>query len=184
MIYTGGSQPKQGGFLIVRLVNTEPLQPVPDSVATATAYVNATGYDMSLDENDGDWYTYIGLATDATLGDHPVEVWDGDTLLASSSVTVVDGAFDYVSFDLPPSSNDLLVDQAAIDSERDAMASVESVVTPTRYWSGPWIIPTTGATASNRTPASTSPTMRARASTRRRTVSSPWRSRGTSTGIP
>jgi murein DD-endopeptidase MepM/ murein hydrolase activator NlpD len=119
------------------------------NVNRATVYINSTGYDMSYEAGDDDWYAYIGLATDAALGDHPIEVWDGDTLLASSSVRVVDGAFDYVSFDLPPSSNDLLLDQAAIDSEREAMASVESVVTPTRYWSGPWIIPTTGTTASN-----------------------------------
>ncbi len=113
------------------------------------AYVYAKGYDLSLSQADGDLYTYIGLPTDAALGDHPVEVWDGDTLLASTSVTIADGAFDHVSFDVPPSSTDLLLDQAAVNAEAAAMASAESIVTPARYWSGPWVIPTTGTTASN-----------------------------------
>ncbi len=137
-----GSQPKQGGFLIVRLAGAP-------SANSPSAYINATGYAMSYEAADDDWYAYIGLATDQALGDHPLEVWEGDVLLASASVSIADGAFDYVSFDLPPSSTDLLLDQAAIDAERNTMASVESVVTPTRYWSGPWIVPTTGDTASN-----------------------------------
>jgi Peptidase family M23 len=138
-----GSQPKQGGFLIVRLVNA------PPQLVAPMAYVYGKGYDLSLSESDGDLYTYIGLPTDAALGDHPVEVWDGDTMLASTSVTIADGAFDHVSFDVPTGSTALLADQNAINAEAAQIASIESVVTPTRYWSGPWIIPATGATASN-----------------------------------
>jgi hypothetical protein len=138
-----GSQPKQGGFLIVRLVNA------PPQLVAPMAYVYGKGYDLSLSASDADLYTYIGLPTDAALGEHPVEVWDGDTMLASTSVTIADGAFDYVAFDLPPDSTALLADQAAINAEAAAMASAESVVTPTRYWSEPWIIPTVGETASN-----------------------------------
>jgi hypothetical protein len=138
-----GSQPKQGGFLIVRLVNA------PQQLVAPMAYVYGKGYDLSPSEADGDPYTYIGLATDAALGDHPVEVWDGDTMLASTSVMIADGAFDYVSFDVPPDSTALLLDQNAIDAERAEIASIQSVVTPARYWSGPWMIPTAGTTASN-----------------------------------
>lgn len=143
MIDLSGSQPKQGGFLIVRLANAQ------QQLVAPMAYVYGKGYDLSLSEANGDLYTYIGLATDAALGGHQVEVWDGDTMLASTSVTIADGAFDYVSFDLPPDSTALLADQAAINAEAAAMASVESVVTATRYWSGSWIIPTVGETASN-----------------------------------
>jgi len=76
-------------------------------------------------------------------------VWDGDTMLASTSVTLADGACDHVSFDVPTGSTALLADQNTINAEAARIASIESVVTLTRYWSGPWIIPATGATASN-----------------------------------
>lgn len=120
--------------------------PDDGSAPAPMAYFAATGYGMQ--RQGGVWFAFIGLPTDTVIGDHPLEVWDGDTLLASTSAAVVDGAFTHVSFDVPPSSVDLLTDQARIDAENALLASTESVVTPTKYWSGPWLTPTVGEISS------------------------------------
>jgi murein DD-endopeptidase MepM/ murein hydrolase activator NlpD len=69
-------------------------------------------------------------------------VWDGGSLVASGTVSVGDGGFTYESFEVPPAASDLLIDQPRIDAERNQVAAIESVYTPTKYWAGPWIVPT------------------------------------------
>jgi len=137
-----GSQPKQGGFLIVRLVNTP-------GVSAPAAYLNATGYNMSYSQTSGDWYTYIGLDIYFGIGDYPIEVWDGGTLVSAGTLHVNDGGFTYEDITAPPAVGDLLLDQPRIDAEREQVAAIEAVVTPEKYWSGPWIVPTVGETTSN-----------------------------------
>jgi hypothetical protein len=137
-----GSQAKQGGFLIVRLVNTPGLN-------GPAAYIAATGYNMTHSDADGDWYAYIGLDVFFPLGDYPLEVWDGDTLISSTTATIGDGGFTYEDITAPPAVGDLLLDQPRIDAEREQVAAIEAVVTPEKYWSGPWIVPTVGDTTSN-----------------------------------
>ena len=133
-----GSQPKQGGFLFVRFAGQA-------GVSAPVAYFRTIGYAMQ----QGDaWYAFIGLPTDTAIANHPLEVWEGDTLLASSAVSVVDGDFTRVEFDLPPAAVDLLVDQERIDRERQLVADTVAVYTPTKYWSGPWITPTEGEISS------------------------------------
>lgn len=137
-----GSQAKQGGFLIVRLVNTPAL-------SSATAYIAATGYNMTYSNASGDWYTYIGLDVFFPLGDYPLEVWDGNSLVAATTASIGDGGFTYEDITAPPAVGDLLLDQPRIDAERDQVAAIEAVVTAEKYWSGPWIVPTVGETTSN-----------------------------------
>lgn len=135
-----GSQPKQGGFLLVRLAA------VPGYTG-ATAYFTGAGYNMTF---TGDrWYAFIGLPTWFTIGGYPIEVWSGDTLLASGYLDVGDGGFTYEDITLPPSSVDLLTDQARIDEERALVESIESAFTPEKYWSGTWILPAEGNFSSN-----------------------------------
>jgi murein DD-endopeptidase MepM/ murein hydrolase activator NlpD len=131
-----GSRTKQGGFLLVRYND-------PDGAAAApAAYYAATGYGMQ--KQGSIWYAFIGLSTYATLGSNPLEVWDGGTLLASGVVSVVEGGFTYLDFEVPPSSSDLLLDQARIAEENALVYSVQSVVTPTKYWTGAWGWPAVG----------------------------------------
>jgi murein DD-endopeptidase MepM/ murein hydrolase activator NlpD len=127
--------------MIVRLLNTPGLY-------SPQAYINATPYTMTHDDAKGDWYAYVGFDVFYGIGDYPLQVWDGDTLISSGQVSVANGGFTYESFEVPPSSSDLLVDQARIDSERAQIAQIESVFTPQKYWSGPWIIPTQAGTSS------------------------------------
>lgn len=132
-----GSQPQQGGFLFVRYHGIG---------SPVTAYFLATGYALQL---SGDhWYGFIGIPTGTTIGEHPLEMWQGDTLLDSTTVSVADGQFTSIAFDLPPSSVDLLVDQERINRERALVESVVSVDTPAKYWTGAWITPTVGEVSS------------------------------------
>ena len=130
-----GSQPRQGGFLFVRFAG----QP---GVSAPVAYFTTVGYSM---QQQGDvWYAFIGLPTDTAVANHPLEVWEGNTLLAFSTVSVVDGEFTRFAFDLPPAAVDLLVDTERINRERELVASTVSAFTPVKYWSGPWIMPAEG----------------------------------------
>jgi len=110
------------------------------------AYYAATGYAMQ--QQGAEWYAFIGLPTDAAMGDQPLQVWQDDSELAAITVTVGDGNFDHVSFDVPPSSVQLLDNQAQIDADNALLTSTEGVVTPTKYWSGSWIVPTQGEVSS------------------------------------
>jgi murein DD-endopeptidase MepM/ murein hydrolase activator NlpD len=141
VIDISGSQPQQGGFLIVRYVNG------PDWVESATAYFNSAGYGMTYE--NGRWLAMIGLPTWFTTGYYPIEVWTGETLLAAGAVDVYDGGFTYEDITLPPSSTDLLTDQARINEERALVESIEAGFTPEVYWSGAWILPAEGTYSSN-----------------------------------
>lgn len=136
-----GSVTRQGGFLLVRLFA------VPVDLPEVTAYFTGGAYNMSI---EGDhWYSFIGLPTWFTVGGYPVEVYTGDVLLASGSLSVTEGGFLFESFELPPSSVDLLTDTTRIDAERALVESIHSVFTPERYWSGPWVLPGQGTYSSN-----------------------------------
>ena len=89
-------------------------------------------------------FAVIGLATSFASGDYPVEVASGDEVLASGVLTVGDGGFQFESIELPPSSIDLLTDQAAVAAERATLAEVYARFTPERRWSGAWILPAAG----------------------------------------
>lgn len=137
-----GSQAKQGGFLIVRLVNSP-------GVNAPVADLNAAPYSMAYSAAAGDWYTYIGLDTFFGIGDYPIEVWDSGMLASAGTLHVDDGGFTYEDITAPPAVGDLLLDQARIDAEAAQVSAIEAVVTPEKYWSGAWIVPTVGETTSN-----------------------------------
>ena len=122
--------------MLVRLVAP------PAGLTDATAYFTGAGYGM-LPEGDR-WYTYIGLPTWFTVGGYPLEVWSGEILVAAGELTVSEGGFLFEQITLPPSSVDLLTDAARIEQERLLVESIESAVTPERYWSGAWVLPAVG----------------------------------------
>lgn len=114
----------------------------PEGLASANAFFNGAPYTM-LPSGDV-WYAYIGLGQYLPVGAYSLEVTSADGTLASGSVTVNDGGFQYEDVTLPPSSIDLLNDQAAIDAERATLEAVYAVFTPEKLWSGPWIMPAQG----------------------------------------
>jgi murein DD-endopeptidase MepM/ murein hydrolase activator NlpD len=116
-------------------------------VDTATAYFTGAGYNMTY--TNGRWYSFIGLPTWFTVGSYPVEVWSGEALLAAGNLYVDLGGFTFTDIELPPSSVDLLTDQARIDAEAALVESIEAGFTPEKYWSGPWVRPAEGVDSSN-----------------------------------
>ena len=130
------SQPRQGGFLIVRLLSP------PPGLQAATAFFDGAPYEMAA---EGDhWYRIIGLATGVAVGQYPVEVSSSVAALAAGTLTVTDGGFQYESIELPPGSIGLLEDQDAIAQERATLSQVYSGFTPAQQWSGAWIMPALG----------------------------------------
>jgi Peptidase family M23 len=132
----GASQPRQGGFLFARL-----LYP-PPGLTQATIEFNGASHTM-LPSGDR-WFAIIGLDIYVSVGDYPVSVKSGDSVLASGTLSVSDGRFQYESIELPPSSIDLLSDQNAVANERATLAEVFSRFTSERRWSGAWILPAPG----------------------------------------
>lgn len=132
-----GSTSRQGGFLIVRLVNG------PADLASATAFFNGVSYTM-LPAGDV-WYAYVGLGQYLPVGAYALEIASKAGTLASGAVTISEGGFQYADITLPPSSIDLLTDQAAIDAERATLNATYAVFTPQKLWSGPWIVPAQGS---------------------------------------
>lgn len=131
-----GSAAQQGGFLIVRLAHG------PSDLAWANAFFNGAPYAM-LPASDV-WYAYIGLGQYLPPGDYALEITSEAGTIAAGSVTIGEGGFRYADITLPPSSIDLLSDQAAIDAERATLEATYAVFTPEKLWSGPWILPAEG----------------------------------------
>ncbi len=130
------SAPRQGGFLVVRL-----LDPPPELLG-ANVLFNGGTYPM-LSAGDH-WYRLIGLSTYVEPGGYPVEVVSAQGALATAAAGITEGDFEYESIDLPPSSTDLLSDQAAIDAEKATLNAVYAGFTATRSWSGTWRMPADG----------------------------------------
>jgi murein DD-endopeptidase MepM/ murein hydrolase activator NlpD len=100
-------------------------------------------YPMSFSEDR--WYSYIGLPTWFTVGGYPMDVYSGGEVIASGWLDVTEGGFAFEQVNLPPgSAGDLLQDQARIDAERAEVNAIIAGYAPERYFSGPWITPTTG----------------------------------------
>ena len=108
----------------------------------ANAFFNGTPYAMLSSGNV--WYAYIGLGQYLAIGDYALEITSEAGTIATGTVTIGDGGFAYEDITLPPSSIDLLSDQAAIDAERATLNATYAVFTPQKLWSGPWIFPAQG----------------------------------------
>jgi murein DD-endopeptidase MepM/ murein hydrolase activator NlpD len=92
------------------------------------------------------WWTVIGVAADFVPGQHQVQVIkDGVLNLPIMVLTVVEAAFPEEFIQLEPEQSQLLTDPAAIEEERQLLASIYAVVTPARLWSGPFVLPAVGA---------------------------------------
>ncbi|HUF53488.1 MAG TPA: M23 family metallopeptidase [Dehalococcoidia bacterium] len=137
VIDLSGSHSRQGGFLAVRLL-------YPPQLSTDPAVVIAgVTYPMQFESDR--WYTYVGLATWFGVGGYPLDIYSGGEVIASGWLDVTEGGFAFEQLNLPPgSSGDLLTDTARIEAERQEVNAILAGYTPERYWSGPWIIPTTG----------------------------------------
>lgn len=114
----------------------------PSGLPWANAFFNGEPYPML--SSGGVWYAYIGLGQYLSVGGYPLEITSEAGTIASGSVTISEGGFVFEDITLPPSSIDLLQDQAAIDAERATLAQVYEQFTPDRLWSGPWIVPAQG----------------------------------------
>jgi hypothetical protein len=130
------SQAKQGGFLVIRLLNP------PPGLTAARAYFNGDAYPM-VKEGDH-WYRVIGVDTQFAVGEYAIEVSSDIAAIAGGVLTVSEGGFEFVSVELPPSSIALTEDQDAAARERATLARVYSTFTAEQLWSGPWIWPTQG----------------------------------------
>ncbi|MEE8369215.1 MAG: M23 family metallopeptidase [Dehalococcoidia bacterium] len=130
------SFPRQGGFLLVRLVN-----PPPDLSEVAVHF--AEGSYQMLPEG-GRWFAVIGLSTSLIPGDSSLEVTAGGATLATAAVSVDAGGFAQEYIELPPESVGLLEDGEAIAQERITLAQVYAGLTLERPWSGAWIMPAAG----------------------------------------
>ncbi len=135
-IDVSGSPARQGGFLIVRLLNQ------PADLPWANAVFAGALYPM-LPSGDR-WFAYVPLGQYVPVGGYTLEVTSESGAIASGQVTVAEGGFQFESIDFPPSSIDLLSDQAAIDAERAALAEAFGGFTQEKIWSGPWTVPAAG----------------------------------------
>ena len=130
------SQPRQGGFVFARLLNA------PAALTEAAVAFNGKSYPMV--SSGGRWFAVIGLDTGFGLGDYLIQATSAGTPIALGVLKVAEGGFAYESLELPPSSIDLLSDQAAINNERATLANIYAGFTPERRWSGAWILPAPG----------------------------------------
>jgi len=91
------------------------------------------------------WWAVIGVAADFTPGEHQVQVIeDGLMNLPMVVLTVVDAAFPEEFIQLEPDQSQLLTDPAAIEEERQLLASIYAIVTPERLWSELFVMPAVG----------------------------------------
>lgn len=111
-------------------------------IPEATVSFNGSSYAM-LPSGDR-WFAVIGLSTGFGIGDYPITAASSGVPIASGVLSVGDGGFAFESLELPPSSIDLLSDQAAINAERATLASVYAGFSPERRWSGAWVLPAAG----------------------------------------
>lgn len=127
---------RQGGFLVVRL-----LDPPPELLGADVLFNGGTYPMLSTGDH---WYRLIGVETWMASGDYPIEVVSATGMLAAATAAIAEGGFEYESIDLPPSSTDLLSDQAAVDAEKATLNAVYAGFTATRAWSGAWRMPADG----------------------------------------
>ena len=149
---------------------------------------------MSYEASDDDWYTYIGLTTGAGARGSPGR-GVGRRYAGGRDQREHRGRGVRLRIVRPAAgeSNELLLDQAAIDAERarDGVGGVSrdagallvggpgSSRRPARLRATSARCGPRTAGRTSRTPASTSPTKRGRPSMRRRAASSRWRNRAT-----
>ena len=63
----------------------------PAGLSQPEAYFEQKPYQMV---QAGDrWFAVIGVSMWEGLGDHPVEVWQGDSLIAKATASIGDGGF-------------------------------------------------------------------------------------------
>jgi hypothetical protein len=129
---------KQGEVFTVSLRNSEP-------AGNATATFAGLDYPMLW---TGDiWWAVIGVAADLMASQYQVQVIeDGLINLPVVVLTVVEAAFPEEFIELAPEQSQLLTDPAAIEEERQLLASTYATVTPERLWSGPFVLPAVGPT--------------------------------------
>lgn len=130
--------PKQGGFLLVRL-----LHPPPGAEETTVLFA---GEIYTLLEDGDDRLAVIGLATDFPVGDYVLEVLADGEPIGSIPVPVVAGGYAQIALTVPQESIDLLSDAAAIEEERRLVTQAYATFTLERLWAGPWLTPVQGPT--------------------------------------
>ena len=136
MVELAPSTVKQGETFTVSLRNSE-------DASDASADFGSLRYPMLW---TGDiWWAVIGVAADFVPGQHQVQVIKDEVMnLPIMILTVVDAAFPEELIQLEPEQSQLLTDPAAIEEERQLLASIYAVVTQARLWSGLFVLPAVG----------------------------------------
>ena len=127
---------RQGEVFTVSLRNSE-------TVSDAATTFAGLRYPMLW---TGDiWWAVIGVAANFVPGQHQVQVIeDGLMNLPIVMLTVIEAAFPEEFIQLEPEQWQLLTDPAAIEEERQLLASIYATVTRERLWSGPFVVPAAG----------------------------------------
>lgn len=126
----------QGEVFTVGLRNSEP-------AGNATTSFAGLRYPMLW--TDDIWWAVIGVAADFAPGQHQIQVIeDGLMNLPIVVLTVVEAAFPEELIQLEPEQSQLLTDPAAIEEERQLLASIYTTVTRERLWSGLFVLPAVG----------------------------------------
>lgn len=124
----------QGGALVVRM---------PLEAASASLTFAGRVYPL-VEFASGVWWTVIGAGAELEPGTYTMTLAgaaaDGSPLSRSYSVAVVDTAYPIEEIYLPPGQEGLL-DPATVQGELNLRANIFAPFTPTRMWSGPFLLP-------------------------------------------
>lgn len=116
-----------------------------DSSAETSPTLFFAGLPYPMLWDDGIWWAVVGAAADFAPGEYWVQISSNGEGLPNLVLTVVDAGFPEEYIELAPETGQLLTDAAAIEAERQLLASVYAGLTPERLWSGPFILPAAGA---------------------------------------
>ncbi|MGQ9573633.1 MAG: M23 family metallopeptidase [Dehalococcoidia bacterium] len=116
-----------------------------NEVAASSASASFAGLSYPMLSTGDTWWTVIGVGADSPPGDYQIQIIrDGLMNLPLKVLTVLEAAFPEEFIELPPEQSQLLTDPAAVEQERQLLASIYAVVTPERLWAGPFVMPSAG----------------------------------------
>ena len=138
------------------------IAPLPVIQGNTIAVTVLTSRDVSLNGTFLDWaipfakegntyYALIGIHAMQKTGLFPMTITATDAggrhTSMTTSIQVAAGKFFYETIAVPQELQDLLAPDV-VAAERDKLASIFGVFTPQRYWSGLFMLPTTGRVTS------------------------------------
>jgi murein DD-endopeptidase MepM/ murein hydrolase activator NlpD len=128
----------QGQTVVVTVQTDEPVT------------MSGTLFDQQLSffEEEGAYHAVFGVHTFTEPGVYELDIsatdGEGATVSLSTGVTVLADVYGYERIDVPDSRSNLL-DPALVAEENEKIATVRTIVTPDRYWHGPFQFPVEAA---------------------------------------